>query len=165
MPINLSLFVRQPHGALYFYMMRNPAVADAVARVAALFSVPLFGFPHSAHAEAAARHGVPFLPELYVDINYSDDSPPALLPVGPVGQGQPPTVDEISKKITMCARSNQSASHTRWRGRWYFVFTDEGPVRICQPCLLAARPSVYLSTQSHLAYVFTVILRQPCRTS
>jgi hypothetical protein len=92
-------------------MLCNPSIASVVARVAAHFSVPLFGLPNSSQAHAATQNpGVPFfVPELYVDINYSDEEPHVLLPVG---KGRAPVADEIPGKIESCARHNQSCARS-----------------------------------------------------
>ena len=63
----------KPHGALYGMAARNEEVADAIAECAELYDVDLYGMAGTAHARAAEKHGVAFVPELYVDVQYDDD--------------------------------------------------------------------------------------------
>jgi 5-oxoprolinase (ATP-hydrolysing) subunit A len=57
----------KPHGALYHRCQRDPAAADAVARVAAAHGVGLVGQPGFEILAAAARAGVPAYREGYAD--------------------------------------------------------------------------------------------------
>ena len=49
----------KPHGALYHRCQRDPAAADALARVAKAHSVGLLGQPNFEILAAAARAGIP----------------------------------------------------------------------------------------------------------
>jgi 5-oxoprolinase (ATP-hydrolysing) subunit A len=57
----------KPHGALYHRCQRDPAAADAVARVAAAHAVGLVGQPGFELLAAAARAGVPAYREGFAD--------------------------------------------------------------------------------------------------
>jgi UPF0271 protein len=63
----------KPHGALYGMTARDQTLMDAVSRVAEQFSVPVYGMPNTAHERSAAEHGVPFVAEFYVDLEYAGD--------------------------------------------------------------------------------------------
>jgi UPF0271 protein len=68
-----SLHHIKPHGALYAMAARDPQVMDAVCAVAALYEVPVFGMSGTAHETQARAAGIPFLAELYVDLEYGAD--------------------------------------------------------------------------------------------
>jgi UPF0271 protein len=57
----------KPHGALYHRCQRDPAAADALARVAKAHSVGLVGQPDFEIFAAAARAGIPAYREGYAD--------------------------------------------------------------------------------------------------
>ena len=57
----------KPHGALYHRCQRDPAAADALARVAKAHSVGLLGQPNFEILAAAARAGIPAYREGYAD--------------------------------------------------------------------------------------------------
>ncbi len=57
----------KPHGALYHRCQRDPAAADALARVAKAHSVGLLGQPDFEILAAAARAGIPAYREGYAD--------------------------------------------------------------------------------------------------
>ncbi|MBB3664495.1 UPF0271 protein [Prauserella sediminis] len=61
------------HGSLYGMSAREPEIAEAVARVAADYEVPLFGIASSEHEKAARKLDVPFVAEFYVDLGYRAD--------------------------------------------------------------------------------------------
>lgn len=63
----------KPHGALYGMAARDAGVMDAVCSVAALYNVPVFGMPGTAHETQAKAAGVTFVGELYVDLDYDED--------------------------------------------------------------------------------------------
>ena len=60
----------KPHGSLYGMLARDSELMGAAARVAALFGVPFYGLAGTEHQRVCATHGVPFVGELYVDLNY-----------------------------------------------------------------------------------------------
>ena len=63
----------KPHGALYTTIVGNPELAEAVSEaVAALGSDVILLMP-PAVGPAAARAGVPFVPEGYVDLDYDGE--------------------------------------------------------------------------------------------
>ena len=63
----------KPHGALYDMVGRDPELMHAVADVAELYEVPLYGLAGTAHEAVAAERGIPFVAELYVDLDYNAD--------------------------------------------------------------------------------------------
>lgn len=60
----------KPHGSLYGMLSRDAALMDAAARVAALYEVPFYGLAGTEHQKVCDSLGVPFVGELYVDLNY-----------------------------------------------------------------------------------------------
>ncbi|QQT69793.1 5-oxoprolinase subunit PxpA [Brevibacterium casei] len=63
----------KPHGALYGMVGRDPELMAAVARVALVHGVPIFGLANTAHKSVCDELGVPFVAELYVDLGYDSD--------------------------------------------------------------------------------------------
>jgi len=63
----------KPHGSLYGMAARDPEIAEAIAKVAAEYEVPLFGMANTEHEKAANKVGVPFVAEFYVDLGYNAD--------------------------------------------------------------------------------------------
>ena len=63
----------KPHGALYNTAADDPDQASAIASAVAAFdpSLPLLGLPDSALAEAAERHGLPYINEAFADRGYT----------------------------------------------------------------------------------------------
>jgi UPF0271 protein len=62
----------KPHGALYNTAADDPVQADAVAEAIAAYdpSLPFLGLPDSKMAEAAAQHGLTYIPEGFADRAY-----------------------------------------------------------------------------------------------
>jgi 5-oxoprolinase (ATP-hydrolysing) subunit A len=63
----------KPHGALYGMAARDEKVARAVAAVAKVFKVPLYGMCGTLHEQIYVGEGIPFVSEFYVDLDYSSD--------------------------------------------------------------------------------------------
>ena len=63
----------KPHGALFGMLSRSEELMNAACDVAVQYEVPVFGLPGTAHERVAARRGVPFVSEYYVDLDYNDD--------------------------------------------------------------------------------------------
>ncbi|MFC0446968.1 5-oxoprolinase subunit PxpA [Rhodococcus jostii] len=63
----------KPHGALYGMLARNEDLMESACDVADQYGVPIFGLPNTAHQRVAARRGVGFVSEFYVDLDYDDD--------------------------------------------------------------------------------------------
>ncbi|ONM46697.1 lactam utilization protein LamB [Nocardia donostiensis] len=61
------------HGSLYGMSSRDPELAEAIAKVAAEYEVPIFGIANTEHEKAAQKLGVPFVAEFYVDLGYRAD--------------------------------------------------------------------------------------------
>ncbi|MBT1001564.1 5-oxoprolinase subunit PxpA [Paenarthrobacter sp. DKR-5] len=60
----------KPHGSLYGMLARDPELMTAAAAVAARFEVPFYGLAGTEHQKVCESQGVPFVGELYVDLNY-----------------------------------------------------------------------------------------------
>jgi UPF0271 protein len=60
----------KPHGSLYGMLARDPELMRSAARVAQLFDVSIYGIAGTAHQSVCEELGVPFVAELYVDLNY-----------------------------------------------------------------------------------------------
>jgi UPF0271 protein len=63
----------KPHGALYGVAARDKDVAHAVADVAEKFETALFGMADTEHEHVYRERGIPFVAELYADLNYRGD--------------------------------------------------------------------------------------------
>ncbi|UKA60577.1 5-oxoprolinase subunit PxpA [Arthrobacter sp. FW306-2-2C-D06B] len=63
----------KPHGALFAMLSRSEELMDALCDVAEQFNVPVYGLPATCHETTAARRGIPFIGELYVDLDYNAD--------------------------------------------------------------------------------------------
>lgn len=62
----------KPHGALYGMLAGDEELMQAAGSVAKLLEVPFFGLAGTAHESVCRELGVEFVPELYVDLNYSN---------------------------------------------------------------------------------------------
>lgn len=60
----------KPHGSLYGMLAADEDLMAAAASVAKQFGVPFFGIAGTAHERLCSELGVPFVAELYVDLNY-----------------------------------------------------------------------------------------------
>lgn len=60
----------KPHGSLYGMLASDDELMAAAASVARQFGVPFFGMAGTAHQRVCRSLGVPFVAELYVDLNY-----------------------------------------------------------------------------------------------
>ncbi|MFI5614182.1 5-oxoprolinase subunit PxpA [Amycolatopsis sp. NPDC051903] len=69
----VSLNHVKPHGALYGMLAGDPELMAGAARAAKVFGVPFFGIAGTAHETVCGELGVPFVAELYVDLNYDDE--------------------------------------------------------------------------------------------
>ncbi|MEX2629153.1 MAG: LamB/YcsF family protein [Tistlia sp.] len=63
----------KPHGALYGMAARLEPIAQAVADVADIFRVPLYGMVNCLHEEVYKARGHQFVGEYYADLEYADD--------------------------------------------------------------------------------------------
>lgn len=62
----------KPHGSLYGMAARMEDVAHAVADVADIFRVPLFGMAGTLHESVYTARGHAFVSEFYADLDYND---------------------------------------------------------------------------------------------
>jgi UPF0271 protein len=63
----------KPHGSLYGMLARDHHLMQAAGKVAALYGVPFYGIAGTQHQVVCESLGVPFVGELYVDLNYGPD--------------------------------------------------------------------------------------------
>jgi UPF0271 protein len=63
----------KPHGALYGVAARDEQAAHAVCDAAEIFRVPLLGMAGTKHEEVYSMRGIPFVPEYYTDLDYTDE--------------------------------------------------------------------------------------------
>jgi 5-oxoprolinase (ATP-hydrolysing) subunit A len=61
----------KPHGSLYGMVARDAALMESVAAVAADYGVAVLGMAGTPHETVCADRGVPFVAELYVDLDYN----------------------------------------------------------------------------------------------
>ncbi|CAI6030806.1 unnamed protein product [Clonostachys chloroleuca] len=64
----------KPHGELYFYMQRDPAIMEAVIRATAVYGVPMYGAKSEVQKSMCAKYGLSFIEEAYVDLQYSKEA-------------------------------------------------------------------------------------------
>ena len=62
----------KPHGSLYGMAARMEDVAHAVADVADIFRVPLYGMAGTLHESVYTARGHGFVSEFYADLDYND---------------------------------------------------------------------------------------------
>ena len=70
--VKVALNHIKPHGSLYGMAARMEDVAHAVADVADLFRVPLFGMAGTLHEQVYTARGHAFVSEFYADLDYND---------------------------------------------------------------------------------------------
>lgn len=69
----------KPHGALWGMLAGDDDLMRAAARAVKVFDVPFLGLAGTAHERVCAEEGVPFVGELYVDMDYNPDGTLALV--------------------------------------------------------------------------------------
>jgi UPF0271 protein len=52
-------------------MQNDETISDAAMKAIAHFRVPVYGMPGTLHETKAAKYGVDFVPEAFVDVNYT----------------------------------------------------------------------------------------------
>jgi UPF0271 protein len=67
----MSLHHIKPHGSLYGMAARMEEIAEAVADVADVYKVPLFGMKGTLHETVYPRRGHAFVAEYYADLDYT----------------------------------------------------------------------------------------------
>lgn len=70
---DVALHHLKPHGALYGMLARDAELMRAAAGVAALYGVPMLGMAGTAHEQVCEEMDIPFVAELYVDLDYRAD--------------------------------------------------------------------------------------------
>jgi UPF0271 protein len=62
----------KPHGSLYGMAARMPEIAEAVARAANVFKVPVYGMAGTLHEKVYSAAGLDFVSEFYADLDYDE---------------------------------------------------------------------------------------------
>lgn len=55
----------------YISMQNDDTISDAAMKAISHFKVPVYGLPGTLHETKAAKYGVEFVPEAFVDVNYN----------------------------------------------------------------------------------------------
>jgi UPF0271 protein len=63
----------KPHGALFGMAASDEKLMRSICEIAGQYGVPVYGLAGTAHESAAVSCGVAFVPEFYVDLDYSKD--------------------------------------------------------------------------------------------
>jgi lactam utilization protein B len=99
----------QVHGALYFMLRDDPALLRAFLRAHVSLSpsdpIPFFGLAGTAHEAICKEMGVPFVPELFVDIDYNSEGRLLSVPESKV-----PTEQGIKDKMARILNDRESES-------------------------------------------------------
>jgi UPF0271 protein len=90
-------------------MQNDETVSDAAMKAISHFKVPVYGLPGTLHESMAAKYGVPFIPEAFVDVNY--DSKGNLLGVPGSRKMNAEEIYEITMKMAT-EREIPAADHT-----------------------------------------------------
>lgn len=69
----------KPHGALWGMLADDADLMRAATRAVRAFDVPFLGLAGTQHEKICAEEGIPFIGELYVDMNYNADGTLALV--------------------------------------------------------------------------------------
>lgn len=87
----------KPHGALYFLLRDDEALTRAFmkAHVSVFGKLPYVGLAGTNHEKVCEEMGIPFVPEVFVDIDYDDKKNLLSVP-----QSNPCTVDGIKAKVS-----------------------------------------------------------------
>ncbi|TYJ51913.1 hypothetical protein B9479_007492 [Cryptococcus floricola] len=100
----------KPHGALYFILRDSPALLRAFLKAQLALSppppnqpIPFVGLAGTAHESVCKELGIPFIPELFVDIDY--DAEGRLLSVG---ESRKPTEEGIREKVERVLREKET---------------------------------------------------------
>ena len=87
----------RPASLQYILMQTDEAFNDATMRAIKHFNVPLYGLPNTLHQTGAAKHGIPFIPEAFVDLNYSNEG--HLLGVAQSNRMTPDDIYRVTKTL------------------------------------------------------------------
>ncbi len=63
----------KPHGMWYIQMQYDEDINDAAMKAISTFRCPVYGLPGTLHESGARKYNIPFIPEAFVDVNYSQD--------------------------------------------------------------------------------------------
>ncbi|BEJ16621.1 hypothetical protein CspHIS471_0600220 [Cutaneotrichosporon sp. HIS471] len=90
----------KPHGAFYFILRDDEAACRAFMKAHLSLTpngppLPYVGLAGTTHEKVCAELGIPFVPEIFVDIDYSTEKTLLSVPMS-----NPATVEGIGKKMT-----------------------------------------------------------------
>lgn len=86
------------HDSWQYIMMQNDhKVNDAAMRAIKQFNVPVYGLPNTLHQSGAQKYGIPFIPEAFVDVNYTADG--VLMGVPGSRQMSPEEIYDVTKGL------------------------------------------------------------------
>lgn len=114
------------HGSLYGMTARDAELAEAIARVAADYGVPVFGMAGTEHETAAKKVGIPFVAEFYVDLGYRADGSLII-----ARQPHTTPVDEARDRATRAVTKGTAVA----------VTGEEFPVRVDSICVHSDTPN------------------------
>ncbi|CAO1634818.1 unnamed protein product [Jaminaea pallidilutea] len=113
----------KPHGALYFYLLTSEEICTAAVRAVKAFGVPFYGLPGTLHEKICSKEGVAFVPEVFVDIEYTADG--ALIPPAKSKHIEPEESAEraVSPFLSgsILAQSSQTPAPMPLKGKPYSV--------------------------------------------
>ncbi|KAJ9104965.1 hypothetical protein QFC19_003762 [Naganishia cerealis] len=84
---------------LYIMMQTDETLSDAAMRAIKHFNVPVYGLPGTLHETFAAKYNIPFIPEAFADVNYSNDG--VLLGVPGSRKLSPQEIHDVTKQLGM----------------------------------------------------------------
>ena len=104
-------------------MQTNETLCDATFKAVSTFKVPIYGLPNTLHESKALEHGVPFIPEAFVDVNYNAQG--QLLGVPGSRNMDATEIQQVTKQLATEGRI-PAADHTP-----VDVGVSGGPFTIC----------------------------------
>lgn len=96
----------KPHGELFFYMHRDPAIMKAVLRACKPFGVPVYGIENELQTRLCSEMGIEFVHEFYPDIDYDGSGK-----LVPVYKSKVATVADIHSRILDCGLKDERMSN------------------------------------------------------
>ena len=105
-------------------MQTDEAFNDATMKAIKRFNVPLYGLANTLHESGAKKHGIDFIPEAFVDLNYSPQG--QLLGVSDSRSMDPEEIYEVTSGL---ARRGGVPSVDK--GRWVDLGVKGRPFSVC----------------------------------
>ncbi|CAO1622272.1 unnamed protein product [Parajaminaea phylloscopi] len=113
----------KPHGALYFYLLSSEEICRAAVKAVKAFNVPFYGLPGTLHETVCNAEGVAFVPEVFVDIEYTPEG--ALIP--PAKSKHIDPAESAARAVspflegTILAQSSSTPASMPLKGRPYSI--------------------------------------------